>query len=116
MPWMRISTSFAAFDTPIRSGEALRNRRFAITRSVGGRWRFATEWHIEPARTVTRAGGGDRNSPNREGSGRSFEDRIGGAEGIRTPDPPDGNEVRYRTALQPPVTPTDAGIGPSNGR
>jgi hypothetical protein len=26
----------------------------------------------------------------------------GGAEGIRTPDPLDANEVRYRTALQPP--------------
>jgi hypothetical protein len=25
----------------------------------------------------------------------------GGAEGIRTPDPLDANEVRYRTALQP---------------
>jgi hypothetical protein len=27
--------------------------------------------------------------------------QIGGAEGIRTPDPLDANEVRYRTALQP---------------
>jgi hypothetical protein len=26
---------------------------------------------------------------------------VGGAEGIRTPDPLDANEVRYRTALQP---------------
>ena len=28
---------------------------------------------------------------------------TGGAEGIRTPDPLDANEVRYRTALQPRV-------------
>ena len=30
--------------------------------------------------------------------------QTGGAEGIRTPDPLDANEVRYRTALQPPET------------
>ena len=29
---------------------------------------------------------------------------IGGAEGIRTPDPLDANEVRYRTAPQPRIT------------
>src|SRR4029453_19517865 len=28
---------------------------------------------------------------------------VGGAEGIRTPDPLDANEVRYRTALQPQI-------------
>jgi hypothetical protein len=27
---------------------------------------------------------------------------LGGAEGIRTPDPLDANEVRYQAALQPP--------------
>jgi hypothetical protein len=34
-------------------------------------------------------------------SGMAFE--LGGAEGIRTPDPLDANEVRYRTALQPQI-------------
>jgi hypothetical protein len=29
---------------------------------------------------------------------------ICGAEGIRTPDPLDANEVRYRTAPQPPTS------------
>src|SRR5262245_50803379 len=37
----------------------------------------------------------------------------GGAEGIRTPDPLDANEVRYRTALQPPDFPCQAGTGPA---
>ena len=30
-----------------------------------------------------------------------YQELWGGAEGIRTPDPLDANEVRYRTALQP---------------
>jgi hypothetical protein len=40
--------------------------------------------------------------PKARNSNRSPDlQELGGAEGIRTPDPLDANEVRYRTALQP---------------
>ncbi len=41
------------------------------------------------------------NGPYRRGNLRLTCGNPGGAEGIRTPDPLDANEVRYRTAPQP---------------
>ena len=41
-------------------------------------------------------------APRSRAGGGAVAACRGGAEGIRTPDPLDANEVRYRTALQPP--------------
>jgi hypothetical protein len=61
-----------------------------VTASSGVKWGSSRAWRLAGKTPAPRIRG-----------------LCGGAEGIRTPGPLDANEVRYRTAPQPPTSPED---------
>jgi hypothetical protein len=71
-----------------RSGPSRLRGCRAVTASSRVKWGSERTWHLSRRYVI----------PENPGL-------FGGAEGIRTPGPLDANEVRYRTAPQPPTSP-----------
>jgi hypothetical protein len=70
-------------------------------RGMTGKPFGTAQCHLRPLRPGDISVTNDLQTQNRPGSSWSWPAFPSGAEGIRTPDPLDANEVRYRTALQP---------------